>query len=343
MHPHTTPGLPRFSPRTIGLASAFTTVLIWTSFIIIARASSDPSRGGTLTPFDIAFCRIVGASLILLPWGWWLVQRDRARGVGHSSLLGLSPLSLQVTASVGLFGGLLYALLAYSGFVFAPAGHASVLLPGSLPLWTALLAVLVLGDRITPLRGLGLGLIVLGDLMVGGVSLLHAFDGGSVWKGDVLFMLSALCWAVYSVLARRHALDAVRATIAITAFAFCTFVPVYTLLLAAQVGVGHLLQAPLREVLFQATFQGWGSVVISGITFTKMIQYYGPIRTTMITALVPGLSAFGAVLFLGEPLAWNLAAGLALVTVGILFGVRAVKIITPKKIAAQAMPANSKA
>jgi drug/metabolite transporter (DMT)-like permease len=113
--------------------------------------------------------------------------------------------------------------------------------------------------------------------------------------------------------------------------------------MTAQVSGGHLLQAPWREILFQVVFQGWGSVVISGITFTKMIQYYGPIRTTMITALVPGLSAFGAVLFLGEPLAWNLAAGLALVTVGILFGVRAVKINTPKKVAAQAMPACSKA
>jgi drug/metabolite transporter (DMT)-like permease len=42
----------------------------------------------------------------------------------------------------------------------------------------------------------------------------------------------------------------------------------------------------------------------------------------MITALVPGLSALGAVVFLGEPLSWNLWAGLALVTCGILFGVR---------------------
>ena len=76
------------------------------------------------------------------------------------------------------------------------------------------------------------------------------------------------------------------------------------------------------ELLFQAVFQGWGSVVISGITFTRMIQHYGPVRSTMITALVPGLSAFGAVVFLGEPLQWNLLAGLALVTLGILFGVR---------------------
>jgi drug/metabolite transporter (DMT)-like permease len=65
-----------------------------------------------------------------------------------------------------------------------------------------------------------------------------------------------------------------------------------------------------------------GSVVISGITFTKMVQHFGPVRSTMITALVPGLSALGAVLFLNEPMHWNLLAGLALVTLGITFGVR---------------------
>ncbi len=324
------PSWGRFSPRTVGIAAAVVTVLIWTSFIIIARASADPARGGSLSPFDIAFCRIVGASLILLPWGWWLVRRDRALGLGHSSLWGFSPLSLRVTATVGLFGGLLYALLAYSGFVFAPATHAAVLMPGSLPLWTALLAVLVLHDRITPARALGLALIVLGDLLVGGASLLQAFDGGAVWQGDLLFMVAALCWAAYSVLARHHALDAVRATIAITAFAFVTYVPIYLLLSIAQLAPGQLFTAPLGELLFQMVFQGWGSVVISGITFTKMIQHFGPVRSTMITALVPGLSALAAVLFLNEPLYWNLGAGLALVTFGILFGVRAAPALAIK-------------
>jgi drug/metabolite transporter (DMT)-like permease len=63
--------------------------------------------------------------------------------------------------------------------------------------------------------------------------------------------------------------------------------------------------------------------VVSGISFTMMIQHYGPIRSTMITALVPGLSALSAALILGEPLYWNLLAGLSLVTAGIVFGVRA--------------------
>jgi len=70
----------------------------------------------------------------------------------------------------------------------------------------------VLHDHITRARAIGLACIVLGDLFVGGASLLKAFDGGEVWKGDLLFMSAAFCWACYTVLVRRHALDPVRAT-----------------------------------------------------------------------------------------------------------------------------------
>ena len=83
----------RFSPRAQGLVAALVTVTIWTAFIVIARASAQR----TLTPFDIAFLRIVGASLVLLPWGWWIVRHRTAAPAGTvatSSLAGLSPLPL---------------------------------------------------------------------------------------------------------------------------------------------------------------------------------------------------------------------------------------------------------
>lgn len=325
------------SPKAVGVIAAVVTVIIWTSFIVIARASADPARGGVLNPFDIVYARILGASMILAPWGWWLVRRDRRTQPWAGSLLGLSPLPLRQTLVAGLFGGVLYAMLAYSGFVFAPAGHASVLMPGSLPLWTALLALFILGDRITPTRALGLTLIVVGDLMVGGPSLLHALDGSGVWRGDVLFILAAIVWSTYSVLVRRFALDAVRATIAITMLALLTYVPVYTLLLWWEWVPGKVLTAPWRDVVFQMFFQGVGSVVISGMTFTKMVQHFGPVRSTMITALVPGLSAIAAVIVLGEPMGWNVLAGLSLVTAGIVFGVRKAAPIAIKPIAASAI------
>ena len=323
----------RLSPRATGIAAAVITVAIWTGFIVIGRASA----GRTLLPFDIGLLRVLGASAVLLPWGWWLTRGRR--DTASSSLLGLSPLPLRQTVLAGFFGGFIYAVLCYAGFFYAPAAHASVLMPGSLPLWTALLAAVVLRDPITPARALGLACIVVGDLVVGGASLLQAFNGGSVWKGDVIFMSAAFCWSVYSVLARKFGLEAVRATIAITAFAFCTYVPLFTLLTASGVLPTHLASAPWGEIAFQALFQGVGSVVISGITFVQMVRAFGPVKSTMITALVPGLSALGAVLLLGEPLGWNLLAGLALVTAGILFGVRATRQKTTDLIAARAYPA----
>ena len=308
----------KLSPRALGLTCAAITVLIWSSFIVVARASA----AHTLLPLDIGFLRIIGAGCVLLPWGWWLIRSKYQLGERPSSFMGLSPLPWRITALGGFFGSMLYAMLAYSGFFFAPAAHASVLMPGSLPLWTSLLAIVILHDRITRARAIGLVCIVLGDLFVGGASLLKAFDGGEVWKGDLLFMSAAFCWACYTVLVRRYSLDPVRATIAITAFSCTTFIPAYAM--AASMGWvrSHLSTAPIEEMLFQAIYQGIGSVVISGITFNVMIRHFGPVRSTMITALVPGLSALGAVMFLNEPMSLNLLAGLVLVTCGILFGVR---------------------
>lgn len=322
------------SPRTVGIAAAVVTVAIWTGFIVIGRASA----GHTLLPFDIALLRILGAGAVLLPWGWVLARRA---GPDGRSLAGFSPLPLRPTVLTGLFGGLVYAILCYAGFFYAPAAHAAVLMPGSLPLWTALLAAALLGERITAARALGLGCIVAGDLVVGGSGLLSAFDGGQVWKGDLIFMSAAFCWSTYSVLARRFGLDPVRATIAITVFAFVIYVPAFALLAGSGLLPTRLAQAPWGEIAFQALFQGVGSVVISGITFVQMVRVFGPVRSTMITALVPGLSALGAVLLLGEPLGLNLLAGLALVTAGILFGVRAARRNTPGSIAVGARQAGA--
>lgn len=308
----------KFSPRAIGLIAALVTILIWTSFIVIARASASHN----LLPLDIAFLRILGAGSVLLPWAWWLMRPQRQAGEKVGSLFGLSPLPIRITIIGGLFGSFIFSMLSYSAFFFAPAAHASVLMPGSLPLWTTLMAWFILSQSISKVRAIGLACIVLGDLLVGGSSLLKAFDGGEVWKGDLMFMCAASCWSFYTVLVRREGLDAVRATMAVTAFSCVTFLPLYAFVALLGLIPSHLGTAPWQELVFQALYQGIGSVVISGISFNMMVRHYGPVRSTMMTAVVPALSAISAVVLLNEPMYWNLMAGLALVTCGILFGVR---------------------
>ena len=107
--------LQALSPKAVGILAAVVTVVIWTSFIVIARASADPARGGVLNPFDIVYARLWGAGLILLPWGWWLVRRDRRTQPQAGSLFGLSPLPLRQTLITGVLGGLLYLSLRLGG------------------------------------------------------------------------------------------------------------------------------------------------------------------------------------------------------------------------------------
>ena len=315
--------LKRLSPRTIGIASAIITIAIWTSFIVIARFMALKS----LTSLDIVLCRIVGAALLLLPWGYFMVRKMRAENPQAITSLWISPLPLGQTVLLGLFGGVGYAVLAYSAFIFAPAAHGSVLMPGLLPLTTALLSVLLLGEVLNKGRKLGLLLILCGGLLVGGASIWQAYadsaSGSQVWKGDVLFVCASSCWAFYTVLCRKHRLEAVPTTIAVIVFCVISYVPIYALLVLSGAVISKLATAPLWEIAFQTFYQGMGSVVISGIAFTQMIRYFGPVRSTMLTAIVPGLSALGAVIFLGEPLGLNLMMGLGLVTLGIIVGVRA--------------------
>jgi drug/metabolite transporter (DMT)-like permease len=310
------------SRRAVGIAACAVTVLIWVGFIVVARAMAHR----TLTPFDIGFVRFVAAALVLVPWGRHIVRRRRALDPGDvqppGAWLGVSPLDFRRSALVGLSGGVGYSCLAYSGFYFAPASHASVLMPGMLPLWTAALAWALLGTRVSPRRAVGLSLIALAALLVGGSSIARELGHGTVWLGDLLFLAASLCWSTYTVLARRYGLGAIEATVALSVFAFVAYVPAYAVLAASGAIPSRLHLAPWSEIVLQGFMQGILSVAVSGIAFVRMVETYGPVRSTMITSMVPPLSALGAVALLGEPLQWTLAVGLCLATAGIVFGVK---------------------
>ncbi len=297
----------------VGIACAISVLAIWTSFILIARISAK----GHLNPFDIAFVRFVFSGLVVLPlaffrWRWLLGQ------------LAPNPrLALARGAALAVLAGIGYCSLAYSGFFFAPVSHAAVLLPGSLPLYTALLAALLLGERFRCARLVGLATMVAGDLLIGGTSLLQALGGDQTWKGDLLFLGASVSWAMYSVLCRRWRLDAVPATCAIAIGCLASYVPLFAAAAAAGLVPTQLGSAPWSEVAFQAVYQGGFSMLLAGMAFTQVVKTFGPVRTTMVTAVVPVLAALLAVPLLGEPMTAVGMLGLSCVTLGLLIGLRA--------------------
>jgi drug/metabolite transporter (DMT)-like permease len=302
----------------LGAACALAVLVIWTSFILIARASATRP----LPPLDIAWLRFAFAGLIALPvlaWRGWQGLVDGLGGTPRVALVRMAALSL--TAGIGYCG------FAYAGFFYAPVSHGAVLMPGSLPLWTALLAVWVLGERLRPMRVAGLGLIAAGGLLVGGQSLwLAATDGGEVWRGDVLFILGGICWATYGVLCRRWRIGALDATLAIALGCLASAVPLYAVGVASGAVPSRLWgaeAAPLRELLWQAVFQGGVAMWLAGLAYTQVVGIFGPVRATMMTSLVPPLAAVAAVPLLGEALTAAAVGGLACVTAGLLLGLRA--------------------
>jgi drug/metabolite transporter (DMT)-like permease len=297
----------------IGIGCAAGVLVIWTSFILIARVSAK----GHLSPFDIAFVRFAFSGLIALPVvflrGGWLLEQ-------------LAPdprLALQRGAALVATAGIGYCSFAYSGFFFAPVSHAVVLLPGSLPLYTAVLAALLVGERFRRARLIGLAAIVAGNLLIGGASLLQAIGGDDTWKGDVLFVGAAVSWAMYSVLCRRWHLDAVPATCAIAIGCLASYVPLFVLGAATGLVPTKLTSAPWSEIAFQAIYQGGLSMLLAGVAFTQVVKTFGPVRTTMITAVVPVLATILAWPLLGEAMTPVGGVGLVCVTVGLLIGVRA--------------------
>ena len=301
----------RRAELALGIAATVITVATWTSFIVGSRALA--SR--TLLPMDVVAVRFIVSAAVLAPWGWWFVRRC------GSGWLGVSPVSRPHTVVLGLTGGVIFSLLAYHGFSLAPASHSAVLMPGLLPLWAALFAWLINSERTDSRRMLGLAFVVTGALMVGGLALTSALEGGTVWVGDVLYLLTPFTWAIFTSLGRRWRIGPVEATIAVAVFSALVFGLPYLALALAGVVHSGFAQAAWTEIALQALLQGVMGAIVSGIGFMKMVQVFGPVRATMLTAIVPAASAAAAVVFLDEPLTWMLVAGLVCVTIGIVVGV----------------------
>jgi drug/metabolite transporter (DMT)-like permease len=308
--------------KWLGIGCALAVLCIWSSFILIARTSAKH----TLTAFDIAFVRFVFAGVLVLPLLAWRAARAGRFGAA------LPGLSLAQVVTLGAVAGVGYCGLAYSGFFFAPASHGAILLPGSQPLWTAIGAALLLGERIAAMRYVGLGLIVAGVLFVGGASLSTALQGGEVWKGDLLFMCASFCWSLYAVLCRKWRIGAIDSTLAVAICCLVTAVPLYALGAALGAWPSRLGEAAWSEILFQGLYQGGLAMLIAGVAFSQVVATFGPLRTSMITALVPVISALAAVPLLGEPLTTPTLFGLLCVTLGLVLGLRAA---LPPRAAAQ--------
>ncbi|MGE7471190.1 DMT family transporter [Bosea sp. NPDC003192] len=291
------------SPRlAIGFACGILAAVIWGIQSVVSRQSVVDG----LSAGDVTILRFLAAALVLLPFA---LKRLKPFPVGK---LGWKR-ALILTAIVGPS----YSLILVGGAHFAPALHSSVISPGLIPVATALLAVLVLGDRISPLRVIGLAIIVAGIVVFSFEAMANTPTREGAWIGDLLFVLIAVLWSVFGLLARRWGADAVEVTMATCLLS----VPLLPLL--ALVQPVHLLQVPLPAIALQALYQGVLVGAVALFLYTEAVAILGAARAALFLPLVPVVTALSGAAFLGEQASTLEIAGMLLAVTGMLVALRA--------------------
>ncbi len=280
---------------TIGIACALSVVVLWSSFHIISRVGVQTS----LSPFDLVALRLGVGGVLMLP----VLLRY---GLGH--------LQLWQAIVLAMLAGPGFALFAFTGYQFAPAAHGAAILAGAIPLFAAPLAWIALGERLRRWQIVGLIVIVTGVALLTGDS----FTGltGLIWRGDLLFIFGVADWAVFTVLARAWRVEPVRGTAMVAVISMITYVPLHFAFLPSRFDT-----APLLDIAGQAVFQGFFSMIISLLLFTRAVAALGASLTTTITAAVPATATIAAFILLGEPLTGLASGGVILVTIGMLAAV----------------------
>jgi drug/metabolite transporter (DMT)-like permease len=269
---------PAHSNYLKGAVFGVAAVSIWASWSVVTRLAVTTS----LDAWDIAALRFGVAGLLLAPvvvrGG---LARDRLGWLGLAVII------------AGL--GAPYVLVAAGGLHLAPAYDQGALNPGCMPLFVALIAAIVLGERLSTTRKLGLAVILAGAVVILGWHSWNANWNASRMFGDALFLFAAFLTACGTVVMRQAKLEPLHAAAVVSTGSLVIYVPIYFALYGTR-----LKRLPLADFAAQAMFQGVLVTIVSLFLYGRAIAILGASGAAAFGALVPALSALFAIPLLGE-------------------------------------------
>ena len=209
---------------------------------------------------------------------------------------------------IGLLGHVVYQIGFIEGIARTRAGNAALLM-AAVPVQTAVLSHLSGHERLRSRDVLGLLLGVAGiTAIVLGSGKAVAF--GSTVRGDLIVLVSTVCWSVYAILSKPLADRYGPATLT----TWMTLVGLGPLTLVA---LPSLVTMPWRAISSGAwagvVYSALGALVVAYFFWTRGIQRLGPARTAMYSNFTPVVAMLAAWGFLHEtPTPWQVtgAAGI---------------------------------
>ena len=274
-----------------GYLAAAATLVMWTGFSLFSRYAGK----SVLTPYDVFALRLSVAALVLLPFA----PRFLGQGAWRDQRLWL----------LASLGSLLYCLVVYTGFRYAPAAHGAILLSGMQPFLISAIVLAVDGIRPNRMRSLGLIGIATG-IACAAVPYFNVWSPEVVF-GDLLIFSGSVLWAIYSVLAKRWGYSPWTLTCAVALIPAVIYLPIYALFLPKA-----LAEAPLALIVTQGLYQGIVATILAMLAYLKAISILGTERAAVFLALVPITTGLAAVPLLGEALTGWLLSGLVFVSLG---------------------------
>jgi drug/metabolite transporter (DMT)-like permease len=256
------------SVRRAGLAFALATATI-SGFSVAINASavrefSDPVLFTTLKN-AVAAVILIGLAAVAVPR-----LGPAIAGLSRRSLIGL--------VAIGIIGGGIPFILFFTGLANASAPAAAVI-HKTLFVWVAILAVILLRERLGPLQLAAIAVLA-------GSQLLIQPPSGVRWTGgETLIAAATGLWAIEVIVAKRVLRD-VPAPIAAAA----------RLSIGLVVLVGYLLVTGSLTGLAALTFTQWMWIAITGVFLAGYVAtWYAALRRAPATAVT-------AVLTLGAPI-----------------------------------------
>lgn len=171
-----------------GTAAAIVVAIIWGLSFVAARMVLT-----TLTPLILATVRFCIASFIYTP----VILLELKRGK-KPELVDLKELALLGFLSISI-----YFWLQYTGVQYAGAGVSALLVVGLIPVLTGLAGSIILRERFTLRKGLGIVLGLVGVALIALPKLLVSNFDWLFFVGVGCLLGNAVCFSIYSTLSRR--------------------------------------------------------------------------------------------------------------------------------------------
>jgi drug/metabolite transporter (DMT)-like permease len=254
---------------------------------------------GSTDPVTLAALRFGAGFAVLLPCAVLL----RSRWPPARDWPGVAGLGV-------LYFGLCFVLFNW-GLCYTTAARGALAM-STLPLLTMLAGALLGVERLTARRSLGVSIAIGGTTLalIGGLATAPA----GAWRGDVIVLAAALCYALFNVwsrpfIRRSDALAFLTATMGAGAACLAAVVAVAGgFEVAARYGTSEWL-----VVLYLGTVAS----AVSSFLWVSALDRTTPTRVATTLTLNPVSASLLAAVALDEPIAPSLAAGIAAVLAGI--------------------------